>query len=652
MKQIFWARWPGPWAVLGRRWTRKKSLFLGGVAAVLALVIGLDLMGWPGLAPWLAAHLNGPAARPRLFLAAGSRVHLLWGPRLLAPTVVVVRSDRGDSAEVLAQAEGLELRWRWADVWAWEPGQPVRLAVLDVDQLTLRWQRDAQAQGNWQFGPRMDGASTAPLAVPEIGHLRIGRGEVDIDDQPLGLQAVARFSTQADGHWQADVQGRLRGQVMALQASASAGLPLLSTLPGPPIKLKATLSQGRSRVSFDGQAASLLDARALDGLVQVAGPSMAAVGLPLGVSLPRTGAFSLTGRLRHDGAVWRLETVRATVGQSHLRGAFALTPGALRPLLTGTLHGGPLLLADLGPVIGTDIPPKRPGRVLPDHALNLPALVAMDARVQVKLSALDPGTPAVAPLTPLNALLSLDGGVLRVSELNAGVAGGSITGETVLDTRVAPPQWTATLALQGMAVDRWLPALRRSRASPGDPVGVLTGQLQGRVQVKGRGQSVAELLGSLDGELSLALRDGQLSHLVTEVMGLDIAQGLGVWLRGDDNLVLNCAVLQGSLRAGVLRPRLAVIDSRDSRIELSGQLSLASEQINLRAVATPKDFSPLTLRAPLRVVGMLGAPQVALEGRALGTKIIAAMALGALAPPAMLLPFIDPGETLAPINCP
>jgi hypothetical protein len=42
---------------------------------------------------------------------------------------------------------------------------------------------------------------------------------------------------------------------------------------------------------------------------------------------------------------------------------------------------------------------------------------------------------------------------------------------------------------------------------------------------------------------------------------------------------------------------------------------------------------------------------VALEGKALGGKAIAAIALGALTPPAALLAFVDPGENLPPVSC-
>ena len=102
----------------------------------------------------------------------------------------------------------------------------------------------------------------------------------------------------------------------------------------------------------------------------------------------------------------------------------------------------------------------------------------------------------------------------------------------------------------------------------------------------------------------------------------------------------------------MLRPRTALLDNRDSRVDLDGTVSLKDETLDLRLVAKPKDFSPLTLRAPVRVQGTLADPRVALEGKRLGGRAIAAVALGTLATPAAaLLAFVDPGEDLPPVDC-
>jgi AsmA family protein len=617
------------------------------------VVGGLEAAGWPGLAPRLAARAT-PGLQ--LDIAPASRVHLIVQPRIEMPTVRLARPGEAESqVGALLDARDLTVRWAWADVWRWQrEAAPLRLREVSAATLELRWQRGADGVSNWA-SPEAAGPKKEPTPLPQIDSLRLTQGLARLDDAPLQLQAEAQFGTQADGSWQARVAGTLRGQALSLAATAASALPLLaSDADAPPVGLSAKLSQGRSRVSFTGSAASLLDSRALDGRVTVAGPSLAAVGRPLGVTLPATPPFELSGRLRHAGGLWQLDGTQAQIGASRLGGDFAFDTRPARPRLTGRLTGGPLALADLGPAVGTDTAPSRPGRVLPDKPIDVPALGAMDAALDIQLSRLDLGTPAIAPLTMITAKLSLEQGLLALTELRAGVAGGSVSGSTQLDTRPAPPQlpvWQARLALDGVAVDRWLRSLRRARPGEAEPASLLTGKLQARADVAGQGRSTAALLGSMNGSLSVNLQDARMSHLITEVMGLDIAQGLGVLFRGDQNLPLNCARLEGRFTQGVLRPQMAVVDNRDSRVELTGQVSLATEQLALRAVARPKDFSPLTLRAPLRVEGSLAEPRIALEGKALGGKALAAIALGALAPPAALLAFVDAGEKLPPLDC-
>lgn len=633
-----------------RRPATARHRLLLAIAIPLVVVLVLEAAGWPGLAPRLAAQFSGGAERLSIDLAPDARMRLLIRPGVHAARLSVKAASE---PEPLAAATGVDLRWRWADLWRWRQGEPLRLRALEVQELRVRWLRDADGYGPWAGAPPDAAApqSRTRIEPPRIDTLRVAAGRLSVDDAPLDLRADARFHTVPSGRWEAAIDGDWRGQALQMQASAEATLPLLADEEGPPVQLQATLRQGATSIAFEGTAASLLDARRLQGQIKVSGASLADVGRPLGVSLPRTKAFTLQGKLQHAAGVWDLNALQARVGASSLGGDFRYRRGPPRARLTGQLLGGPLLLADLGPAIGTDRSPQRAGRVLPDQPINVPALGAMDADVDVALSRLESGSSAVAPLHDVRARLLLESGVLHLANLRASIVGGEIQGDTKLDARAEPPRWDAKFALQRIPVDRWLPVLRRTSSGTDAPASVLTGQLEAQVALTGQGRHVAELLGHANGTVNVVLRQGELSHLVTELLGIDVAQGLGVWLRGDDNLPLQCAVLQGDVKDGLVQPRVAVIDNRDSRIELSGQISLATETFDLRAVARPRDFSPLTLRAPLRIEGSFADPRVALEGRALGGRALAALALGSLAPPAALLAFVDPGERLPPLRC-
>jgi AsmA family protein len=175
-------------------------------------------------------------------------------------------------------------------------------------------------------------------------------------------------------------------------------------------------------------------------------------------------------------------------------------------------------------------------------------------------------------------------------------------------------------------------------------VPLASGTLDARVDVQGAGRNTAAILASLDGRASAQVRDGTVSHLLVELAGIDLAQSLGVWLRGDRPLQLSCARLDSQLAGGVVVLRQAVLETRDSTLRAEGRISLRDESLALRAQVKPKDFSLLSLRAPIVVGGSLAEPEVGIEGRRLAPRLIAALALAVAAPPAALLPLLEFGD--------
>lgn len=83
--------------------------------------------------------------------------------------------------------------------------------------------------------------------------------------------------------------------------------------------------------------------------------------------------------------------------------------------------------------------------------------------------------------------------------------------------------------------------------------------------------------------------------------------------KGDDALPVQCGVIDLQTKNGLFTPRVMVVDTTDTTVLVNDSLSLAAEKLNLRAMALPKDFSPLTLRTPLNVTGSFANPQVSLE---------------------------------------
>lgn len=669
-----------------QRW-RRPAWLVGGLAGLLVLgvVVG-EMTGWPVLRQPMERAMARGAGVP-VVLQGDVKLHLFWRPRL-AVGHLQIASDERFKVPHLLDAQGVELAWTWGDVWRWRQGERLRVHSLQADQLDAQLVRLKDGSANWQLGaPQPEDAQSDPMAsLPRFGTLLMKQGRIDWNDarQDVDLKVAVQGSegeavAGADAGYVATFSGRYQALPLKLNVRAGSTLPLLQDADGaagaPWVPLRVEGSVGSSRLLFDGQAAALLGSPRLQGKVEFKGRSLAAVGDPLGITLPQTPPFDLRGTLDHEAGAWRLKAQRAVVGSSQLAGDLLFDQRQTPAKLSGQLTGSRLALADLGPAIGgqggdtTRDDATTPGRVLPQRRFDLPSLKAMDADVQVDISQLDFGTTAMAPLQNLKTRVRLAGGVLKLDDLKATVSGGSIAGSTQFDANASPAAWVAKLDFKAIDMAGWLRGLSTDGAPASAPVAkgaatlkkernqarqggdqvvqsYLTGLLFGTVHVRGAGRSTAEILSSLDGPVQLTLRDGTLSHLATEAMGLDVAESLGVLIRGDQPLPLRCARFDMVARNGVLAPTLAVIDSADSTTRISGQVNLRDESLALRVVTRSHDWSPLSLRTPVTVSGTLADPQIGIEAQGLVGRVLGAVALGAVAgPAAALLPLIEQGST-------
>ena len=682
----------------GVRW----PLALLVLAAGLVVAIGIcEAAGWPFLAGPVQRELAKTLDRKVTFggdanSGAGVRIGLIGSVRVTAASIEIGAPEWSSSPHMLL-ARDARLTLGYFDLWrAWRGG-PLHIKELEASDLDAALERGADGRVSWQFGKKKT-ADTAvtPSALPTFGTLRVGDGHVVYADAVLPAQIDARFalsdgsgrgtafdqgaSSTSPGNRASDAGIVVRAGGAASGASAAAApvalaegesglllkatgqyrkLPVLIDLrtsgvlgflaegkeaQAQPLALVATI--GRANLSFKGSTTDPLHLAALTGRFELAGPSLAAVGDPLKVTLPTTPAFKTHGTIAKDAKVWKAVFEEARIGSSQLNGAFTYDTGAKRPLLSGKLGGSRLLLADLGPAVGAAGPDKSapagstpPGRVIPDKKFDLPSLRAMDANVLFDIAMFDPGTDIIEPLRPARAHLLLADGVLTIADIEGATAQGKLLGYLQLDGRGEQALWTADMRFVGVNLARWL-KLKRS----GDAPPYLSGKLDALVKVKGSGRSSAEILASLDGDIRMHMRDAAISHLAVEAVGIDIAQALGMLIKGDDALPILCNVADLVVVKGVAKPKIFVINTRESTIWIDGSISLRDEGLDLRAVVSPKDFSPLALRTPIHLRGTLGKPAVSLELGKLAGKAGAAGLLALLSPLAAILPLIDTGS--------
>ena len=648
----------------GRKW--RVALVAVVLVAVGAVALG-EWLGWPFLAAPLQNFLSDKLDRKVRFAgegtpAAGFAVRFVGGIRLHTP-LLAIAAPAWSTAPNMLRAEDVALQLRYADLWRAYQGGPIRVHRLQARTLDGNIERLADGRASWQFGkaPAVADKPDTPIRLPQFGSLQVNSGLVHYTDAPLAVGMDASLSlvpdtTAADGRSmtvaKVEANGRYRKLPLKILLTSSAVLPSQGGNPAVlPVAVVINATVGRAQLDFKGSAPDALQPHNFSGHFSLKGPSLAAVGDPVGVTLPTTAAFRTDGTLVKTGGHWQVVIDDATVGASRLTGAFSYETSGRVPMLSGKLDGSRLLLADLGPVVGTTsaemadvaapmaVNAKGKGRVLPARPFDLAALRSMDANVLVHIGEVNLNTPYLEPLQPLSVHLRLNKGVLRLDDLVARTAQGQLRGDLALDGRTATALWTADLRWDAVRLERWLKFNRPAGSPP-----YVSGQLYGQAKLAGQGRSTAEILASLNGTARTTLRNGTVSHLGVELAGLDIAQGLGMLVKGDDALPVQCAVADLVAKNGSFRPKVMVVDTADSAVWIDGSLSLATEALDLRAVVAPKDFSPLSVRTPIKVRGTFSQPEVSLEKAPLATKAAASLLLALVSPLAAVLPWIDPGD--------
>ena len=677
----------------GVRW---PLVLLFGLAAIVVAIAVCEAIGWPFLVTPVQQALAKALDR-RVVFSEGTgdsrrvRIGLIGSVRIEAGYLEIGSPAWSKAPHMLAVRDA-SLQLGYFDLWrAWRGG-PLNIESLVATELDSSLERLPDGRASWQFGPKKSAEADTdqkPAALPTFGKLQVGDGHLAYTDELLPADIDARFAlSDGSGVVASADAAASAGQGISLRAGDAASNPASSaakvTLPdgqsgfrlnavghykafplridlatagvlgllaeggqaqAQPLNLQASV--GKAELSFDGTTTDPLHFTALSGRFSVKGSSLGAVGEPLGVTLPTTPPFKTSGSIVKDEGLYKAVFDKAEIGSSSLEGAFTFDSKRKVPLLSGRLGGSRLVLADLGPAIGAPgsgdsggaEQTKGKGKVIPDKKFDLPSLRAMDANVNVAIGMFDPGTAIIDPLRPLRAHILLSDGVLTIADFEGKTAKGSLVGYLQLDGRGEKALWTADMRMLGVDLTQWL-NLKRS----GDAPPYISGRLDGQVKVKGDGRSTAEILSSLNGDIRVHLRSAAISHLALEAGGIDIAQALGVAFKGDDALPIECNVADLDVVKGVVRPKVFIMTTKDSAIWIDGSISLASEAMDLRAVVSPKDFSPLTLRTPIHVKGTLGSPSVSVEMGKLAGKAGAAVLLGLLNPLAAIIPFIDTGS--------
>lgn len=638
-----------------------KNLVAMPMAVRRAVVAGMLVVGIGALAlyffPWDA--LRGPVSR---FVSGKLDRHFEITQRLTVRLgrITTVRLDGVEIANpdwarnaYLLKATTVEFDISLLPLIAGK----VVLPQIRLTNPELGLQLEPDGRRTWALSRDTSGKG----AWPQIGSVTVDRGNVSYFAMAQGADLDVQFSLapeagnglplsyKAAGRWRngSFVANGRSGDVLELSKNTQRMFPL---------EINATA--GQTSFNAKGSITDLANFAGVEAVFNMQGRNLDDLYRLLGVVLPSTPPFKLRGKLDKKDQVWSVTALEGLLGKSDLSGALSFDPSSTVPLLTGKVQSKVMDFADLGPVIGivpsaTPMPKstasassskKAPAaaagavssKVLPRTPLDITKIKSMNA--DVTYTALDIRHVKELPLDKGSVHVRLNAGVLLLEPISLGVASGTVAGTIRIDANVSPAAINTRLDVRSLQLNQLFPAIKTTKTG--------LGKISGQFDLKGSGNSVAQMLGSASGDAAVLMGKGEISNILLEFIGLDGGEVIKFLLRGDSNVQLRCAAAAFDVKNGLMTSRAIVLDTSDTVVTGQGQISLADEKLDIVLKPQPKDMSILSLRSPLKIGGTFADLSAGPDKSALAGRAGLALVLGAINPLLALAATIEtgPGE--------
>ncbi|MDD5412458.1 MAG: AsmA family protein [Methylobacter sp.] len=610
----------------------RRILKWAGIAIAVLVVAGVLLAAffdWN----WLRNPISSMVSKvlDRRFAIHGDlSVDVSMTPRITMNQIELANTSWGSRPEML-NLDRIEFSIRLKNLL----DRQVVLPEIRLSKPRLVLEKNTEGKTNWIFGTSEKVKQGKSTESPKIGLLTIDDGNLVYLDPKTEANLVVSTGVDTAKRQIIEVrgQGHFEKARLVVQVTAGSILSLREKLAPYPIDIE--IAFGNTKVMAKGTLKDPVQFQGPDLMYTVQGSDLSEFYPVIGVSLPKTPPYKLSGHLTREGEQWILKNFQGFVGSSDLSGSIVYTTRNERPFLQADLASKKLDFKDLAGFLGAEPTPEKTesNRILPDKPYDLKALRTGDA--DVKFQSKNIITPNL-PIDEFAAHLQLDHGKLRLDPLNFGIDIGQITSNIILNAQQDKIVTKADLEIHKVPFKRLLANTRFAAQSEGT--------FLGRANLAATGNSVAEMLGYADGDVAIIMENGRVSKLLVELIDLDIAKSFALALTKDPSIPIRCIIADFGVTQGLMRTQPLVMDTTESNIVGKGEINLRDETLDLHLTAHPKTASILNVQAPLIVKGPFKDPTVYPDPKYLAARTTASLALGALLTPvAAIIPWIELG---------
>jgi AsmA family protein len=298
--------------------------------------------------------------------------------------------------------------------------------------------------------------------------------------------------------------------------------------------------------------------------------------------------YRFEGLLTHERNAWSIHDLSGAIGVSDISGDLIWNSAGEPPLLQANLYSNRMNLTQL---LGE---PEPRDTLISDQPVDLSFLRAIEALVLYRAAQIQ-----TSEITFENVLaeLSLRDGLAIIDPLRFGLVGGFIKGR--LDVTEKAGELVVSLDINIRRVD-----LKKVLATLGvSPDGF--GTIFGRIEISGHGRSLAGVLASADGNVSLAMEGGRVDALLLQTAEFDFGAALALNANKEkEEVAIRCLIADFKVRDGIMKTRRLLIDTPGTKIVGHGTIKLGADWFaDLTLSARAKELALLSGDAPVHVRG-------------------------------------------------
>jgi uncharacterized protein involved in outer membrane biogenesis len=472
-------------------------------------------------------------------------------------------------------------------------------------------------------------------------------------------------------------------------------------------KAQATVSSGSLRAAMSGRIGDLVALQGIDFRFNGSGKNLAEVSPIVDMKLPKTGPFTVTGRLTGSSKTLSLDDVEGVVSRDSLRLA---VDGKIEDLLTLNgiafkVKGSGKELAEIGPLIEKKLP-KFGSFDVSGNLTGSTKVLALDGLSVIVGKSDFNGSAKVEFLQRPKITLVLESGLVDFTPLigEAKKEDKKVSKKAGYDKRLFPDDplpfkvlkkvdadivlkaknmkareaqfdlghLTLTLKDNDLSIDKLEAIYKGTKLSgnvhiyPGSSPQIVTkflvqgfdlgrylreigvsdkaeGYIDIAADLKSKGDSAHTLAANLDGAIGLVMGQSYLTKWL-DLIAIDLSQKvIPFWGKHKEAGHIICAIVDFDIRSGIATSQAFVFDTEIAVLTAEGDINLETEQVNFLLSPKPKGFSLTSLYTKLRVSGSMQDPKVRPSYTALAEKGAWALSALVVGPLGLLAPFVSLG---------